>query len=159
MAPVGQMAAQAPQPAQISLETATQSFPDGVMAPVGHRSRHRVQPVFLLRLWAQSPWSKFTKRGLSKVPTNSPAAATARATAAEELGFAESLCDQPPGTVFALHRSHDESGAVREAFRTLHRRETPHRDFGALPVFAISQVEEDAPQEAPDLAALVKARK
>jgi hypothetical protein len=41
----------------------------------------------------------------------------ARAAAAEELAFAESLCDQPPGTVFALHRSHDEGGEVREAFR------------------------------------------
>lgn len=81
----------------------------------------------------------------------------ARTAAAEELGFAESLCDQPPGTVFALHRSHDEGGAVREAFRTLHRRETPHHDFGALPVFAISQVEEDQPADAPDLAALIKA--
>ena len=82
----------------------------------------------------------------------------ARAAAAEELAFAESLCDQPPGTVFALHRSHDEGGEIREAFRTLHRRETPHHDFGALPVFAISQVEEEAPLEAPDLTAMIKAR-
>ena len=82
----------------------------------------------------------------------------ARAAAAEEIAFAQSLCDQPPGTVFALHRSHDAGGEVREAFRTLHRRETPHHDFGALPVFAIAQVEEDAPQDAPDLTALIKAR-
>jgi hypothetical protein len=82
----------------------------------------------------------------------------ARAAAAEELAFAESLCDQPPGTVFALHRSHDESGEIREAFRTLHRRETPHHDFGALPVFAIAQVEEDGPPDSPDLTALIKAR-
>jgi hypothetical protein len=86
-----------------------------------------------------------------------PDRAAARAAAAEELGFAESLCDQPPGTVFALHRSHDEGGEVREAFRTLHRRETPHHDFGALPVFAISQVEEESPPDSPDLTALIKA--
>lgn len=82
----------------------------------------------------------------------------ARAAAAEEIAFAQSLCDQPSGTVFALHRSHDAGGEVREAFRTLHRREAPHHDFGALPVFAIAQVEEDAPQDAPDLTALIKAR-
>ncbi|UPY37819.1 DUF6505 family protein [Sediminicoccus sp. KRV36] len=81
----------------------------------------------------------------------------ARAAAAEEIAFAESLCDQPPGTVFALHRSHDATGEVREAFRTLHRRETPHHDFGALPVFAIAEVEEDPPADAPDLTALLTA--
>ncbi len=43
---------------------------------------------------------------------------------------------------------------MREAFRTLHRRESPHRDFGALPVFAVAQVEEDAPPERPDLTRL-----
>ena len=83
----------------------------------------------------------------------------ARAAAAEEIGFAKSLCDQPPGTVFALHRSHDDAGAVHEAFRTLHRRETPHADFGALPVFAIAEVAEDTPLDTPDLAALIKARR
>lgn len=83
---------------------------------------------------------------------------SARAAAAEELAFAESLCDQPAGTVFALHRSHDDAGEIREAFRTLHRRETAHHDFGALPVFAIAQVDEDAPPDSPDLTALIKAR-
>jgi hypothetical protein len=48
MAPVGHTAAQAPQPAQISALTATESLP-GVIAPVGQRSRQRVQPVRLLR--------------------------------------------------------------------------------------------------------------
>lgn len=86
-----------------------------------------------------------------------PDLARARAAAAEELAFAQSLCDQPPGTVFALHRSHDAGGEVREAFRTLHRREAPHHDFGALPVFAIAQVEEDGPPDSPDLTALIRA--
>ena len=78
-----------------------------------------------------------------------PDAAAARAAAEEEIGFAASLCDQPPGTVLALSRA-VEAGAVRERFRTLHRREAPHRDFGALPVFAIVEVEGEAPDR-PDL--------
>ena len=82
----------------------------------------------------------------------------ARAAALDEIAFAESLCaGQAAGTVLALHRSHDADGQQREAFRTLHRRETPHRDFGALPVFAIAEVTEDEPQESPDLAAMMKA--
>ncbi|MDB5374293.1 MAG: hypothetical protein JWP04_2935, partial [Belnapia sp.] len=50
-----------------------------------------------------------------------------------------------------------EAGAVRESFRTLHRRESPHRDFGALPVFGIVEVVgEDEPIERPDLAGLAR---
>jgi hypothetical protein len=82
-----------------------------------------------------------------------PDAAAARAAAEEELRFAASLCDHPPGTVLALTRSVEE-GAVRESFRTLHRRATPHRDFGALPVFSIIEIEEDRPVERPDLTRL-----
>ncbi|TDH59985.1 hypothetical protein E2C06_24640 [Dankookia rubra] len=81
-----------------------------------------------------------------------PDAAAARAAAEEEIGFAASLCDHPPGTVLALARV-VEDGAVRERFRTLHRREAPHRDFGALPVFAILETEGEDP-ERPDLTRL-----
>lgn len=81
-----------------------------------------------------------------------PDEAAARAAAEEELAFAESLCRHPPGTVLALSRSL-EGGEVRERFRTLHRRETPHSDFGSLPVFGIVEVEGEEP-EAVDLAAL-----
>jgi hypothetical protein len=81
-----------------------------------------------------------------------PDAAAARAAAEEEIGFAASLCDHPPGTVLALARVVEE-GAVRERFRTLHRRETPHRDFGALPVFGILETEGEDP-ERPDLTRL-----
>jgi hypothetical protein len=85
-----------------------------------------------------------------------PDAAAAEAAAREEIGFAESLCDHPPGTVLALSRMVEE-GAVRERFRTLHRRAAPHRDFGALPVFGIVEVDgEDAPADHPDLTALAK---
>ncbi|PHK95158.1 hypothetical protein CR162_10485 [Pseudoroseomonas rhizosphaerae] len=83
-----------------------------------------------------------------------PDEAAARAAAEEEIGFAESLCGHPPGTVLALARS-VEGGQVRERFRTLHRRETPHRDFGSLPVFGIVEVEGEEP-EAVDLGALRK---
>lgn len=86
-----------------------------------------------------------------------PDDSAARAAAEEEIAFAASLCEgQPPGTVLALHRRHDEGGEQRESFRTLHRRETPHRDFGTLPVFAIATVEEEGPAEQPDLAALAR---
>jgi hypothetical protein len=76
----------------------------------------------------------------------------AEAAAREELAFAESLCDHPPGTVLALSRS-IEGGEVRERFRTLHRREAPHTQFTTLPVFSL--VEEE-PVEHPDLTSLGK---
>lgn len=85
-----------------------------------------------------------------------PDAGAARAAALEEIGFAESLCDHPPGTVLALSRT-VEGGAVRERFRTLHRRENPHSDFGSLPVFGIVEVEgEEEPVERPDLTGLAR---
>ncbi|MDW8397215.1 MAG: DUF6505 family protein [Acetobacteraceae bacterium] len=84
-----------------------------------------------------------------------PDEAAARPAAEEEVAFAESLCEgHPPGTVLALSRSLEE-GRVRERFRTLHRRETPHHDFGRLPVFGIVQVAgEEEPVERPDLTRL-----
>ncbi|EFH12034.1 DUF6505 family protein [Teichococcus cervicalis] len=87
-----------------------------------------------------------------------PDEAAARAAALEEIGFAESLCDHPPGTVLALARS-VEDGQVRERFRTLHRRETPHSDFGSLPVFGIVAVEgEDESVEEVDLTNIKEGR-
>src|SRR6266550_2641712 len=66
----------------------TTEFPFGVIAPVGHRSRQRVQPVIEERECAHSDGSKLTKRGLSKVPTRPPASAIARSTAARSRGSA-----------------------------------------------------------------------
>ncbi len=90
-----------------------------------------------------------------------PDAAAAHAAAAEELGFAESLCEgHAPGTVLAVTRSHDEGGEVRERFRTLHLRDAPHVEFNTLPVFGVVQVEGDEePVERPDLTALARRRK
>jgi ADP-ribose pyrophosphatase YjhB (NUDIX family) len=82
----------------------------------------------------------------------------ARAAAEEEIAFAESLCDQPPGTLVALTRS-IEGGEVRERFRTLHERTDPHRAFETLPVFAAVAVEgeeEEVPLR-PDLARMARA--
>jgi hypothetical protein len=81
----------------------------------------------------------------------------ARAAAEEEIAFAESLCDHPPGTLVALSRSLD-GGEVREQFRTLHERAQEHRRFEALPVFAAVAVEgeeEEAPIH-PDLARMAR---
>lgn len=71
-----------------------------------------------------------------------PDAAAAEAAAEEELRFAESLCDHPPGTILALTRT-VEDGAVRESFRTLHRR------AGAPPVFALVAAEDTPPEPSP----------
>ncbi len=83
-----------------------------------------------------------------------PDPVAARAAAEEEVSFAESLCGHPPGTVLALSRSVEE-GAVRERFRTLHRREGAAADRSRLPVFGVVEVEgEDELPERPDLSAL-----
>ncbi len=82
-----------------------------------------------------------------------PDDAAALAAAEEEIAFAESLCaEHAPGTALALERRF-EGGELRETFRTLHRRETPHSNFGALPVFAITEGDEE-PAEQPDLTRL-----
>jgi hypothetical protein len=81
-----------------------------------------------------------------------PDEAAARAAAEEEIAFAEQLCaGHEAGTVLALARSL-EGGEQRERFRTLHRRERPHSDFGSLPVFGIVEVEGE--EEAVDLTRL-----
>ena len=86
-----------------------------------------------------------------------PGPEAARAAAEEEVAFAESLCGHPAGTVLALSRA-VEDGAVRERFRTLHRRDGPPADRSRLPVFGVVEVEgEDEPPERPDLAALGRA--
>ena len=78
-----------------------------------------------------------------------PDEAAARAAAAEEIGFAESLCEEhPPGTVLALSRTVEAGGELRERFRTLQRRAPP-------PVFGLVEAEEEA-AEHPDLTALAR---
>lgn len=74
-----------------------------------------------------------------------PGPAEANAAAEDELAFATSLCDHAPGTLLALARGWDGE-AVRERFRTLHRRET-------APVFALIAAADELPH-AVDLRAL-----
>ncbi len=50
-----------------------------------------------------------------------PSVADALAAAEEEVAFAASLCDHPPDTLIAVHRT-VENGEIREAFRTLRPR-------------------------------------
>jgi hypothetical protein len=76
-----------------------------------------------------------------------PDMTAARAAAEEEVAFAESLCDPPPDTLIAVHRTVDD-GKTRETFRTLRPRhgEKPAR------AFAFMQVEgEEEPTEEVDL--------
>lgn len=53
-----------------------------------------------------------------------PSVDIARPAAEQEVALAESLCaDHAVGTLVALHRRHDEGGAIREQFRTLRPRD------------------------------------
>ena len=51
-----------------------------------------------------------------------PDLAAARLAAEEEVAFTQSLCTHPVDTLVAVHRTLVD-GEIREAFRTLHRRE------------------------------------
>jgi Family of unknown function (DUF6505) len=72
-----------------------------------------------------------------------PDIATARKAAEEELAFVEQLCNHPPDTLIAVHRS-AENGEVRETFRTLRPRGGPKplRAFSFLEVEGDEEVEE-----------------
>jgi hypothetical protein len=85
-----------------------------------------------------------------------PSLAEAKDAAREEIDFAASLCDHEPGTVIALHRSL-EGGAVRERFRTLHRRDPALAGADRLHAFAraFEVVETDEPEERVDLLGLM----
>lgn len=81
-----------------------------------------------------------------------PDVASARAAAAEEVAFAESLCNQPADTLIAVHRSF-ENGEVREAFRTLH----PRGDRKPMRAFSFFEVEgEEEPADEIDLVAMAE---
>lgn len=75
-----------------------------------------------------------------------------RAAAEEEIAFAASLCDHPPGMLVAVSRR-CESEAIRESFRTLQANSYAKR----APVFSFVEVvgEEDIPPERVDLVELL----
>lgn len=84
----------------------------------------------------------------------------ARAAAEEEIAFASSLCAHPVDTLIAVHRM-CEKGEVREAFRTLRRREGP-KPARAFAYFEVDdEVEEPAlaPDERIDLATLAREKR
>jgi hypothetical protein len=82
---------------------------------------------------------------------------TARAAAREEVGFAAGLCDQPVGTLIAVHRTLD-GGEIREAFRTLRPRPGLKPVFG----FVADDADTDAgetPDDTVDLVGLARERR
>jgi hypothetical protein len=85
-----------------------------------------------------------------------PDMATARTAAAEEIAFAASLCDHPPQTLLALHRSAAD-GEIREQFRTLSARGDRPKD--AFRAFTFLETDEPEIEERVDLLALAQARK
>jgi hypothetical protein len=81
-----------------------------------------------------------------------PDLAAARPAAEEEIAFAASLCDHPPGMLVAVSRRY-ENEAIRESFRTLQANSYAK----PAPVFSFVEVadEEAAPPEHIDLVGLV----
>lgn len=80
-----------------------------------------------------------------------PDLASARAAATEEIAFAASLCDHPPETILAVHRTM-ENGEIIERFRTL----TPRGDrpSHAPRAFQFVETDDEGPLETVDLLAL-----
>ncbi|MDX2266040.1 MAG: DUF6505 family protein [Hyphomicrobiales bacterium] len=76
--------------------------------------------------------------GLMRV--GAPDMDAAHAAAREELAFAASLADHPPGTLVAAHRA-VENGEIVERFRTL----TPRPDMNRGGFRAFEFVEDDEP--------------
>lgn len=86
-----------------------------------------------------------------------PDLAAARVAASEELAFAASLCDHPPQTLLALHRTL-EDGEIRERFRTLTPRDASQSEgFRAFEFMEVAG-EDDGPVEQVDLLNLEKTR-
>ena len=89
----------------------------------------------------------------SFIKLGAPDRAEALKAAEAEIAFAESLCDHPEGTLVAVERRVDESGHVRERFRTLKPRETaPGADrlHAMARAFTFHEVEGEGEDEAPD---------
>jgi len=88
-----------------------------------------------------------------------PDVEAARLAAEEEVTFAASLCDHPPQTLLAVHRS-IENGEIRERFRTLKPREAgaeADRLHAYTRAFTFHEVEGDIePAEEVDLLGMIK---
>jgi len=101
--------------------------------------------------------ANFADRLLAEV--GAPDREAAMEAARDEIAFAQSLCDHPVGTVIAMHRALQD-GAVREQFRTLHRREGAAPGADRLHAFAraFEFVEVDEPEERVDLTGMLEKR-
>lgn len=87
-----------------------------------------------------------------------PDVATARAAAAEEIAFAATLCEPPPGTVVALQRTVEADGEVRERFRTLTPTLEPEGNtFAQGCVLPIGIAREDGAPEEVDFVGMISA--
>ena len=87
-----------------------------------------------------------------------PDLATARAAAAEEISFAQSLCEPAAGTVIALQRSIEADGEVRERFRTLTPTLQPDGNSfaqGCVMPIGVAREDGETPAEEPDLVAML----
>jgi len=84
-----------------------------------------------------------------------PDLAAARQAAEEEIAFAASLCDHPPDTLIAVHRT-NENGAIHETFRSLHPRAGAKRWRAFSFLDADAADGEDDPAETVDLASLAR---
>jgi hypothetical protein len=81
-----------------------------------------------------------------------PDLAAARSAAEEEIDFTASLCDHPPDTLIAVHRT-NEGGTIREAFRSLR----PRGDSKRWHAYSFLSVDvEDEPTETVNLATLAR---
>ena len=84
-----------------------------------------------------------------------PDMAAALAAAREELAFATSLCNHPPQTLIAVHRTWDGRD-IREQFRTLRPRESADAAHRYGPVFSFVHTEGDEPAENVDLIEIMR---
>ena len=86
-----------------------------------------------------------------------PDLSAARAAAAEEIAFAESLAQHPPQTLVAVHRALDATGEITEQFRTFHAADAAKATAMPCSAGAFAVVEDDGdaadPADAFDLAA------
>jgi hypothetical protein len=78
-----------------------------------------------------------------------PSHELARQAAEEEISFAESLCQHPLQTILAVQRDVEDTGEIRERFRTLHARDTSadpdplHANLRAFTIMADNEEPED----------------
>ena len=84
-----------------------------------------------------------------------PDMAAAFAAAREELAFAASLCNHPPQTIIAVHRTWDGRD-IREQFRTLRPRESADAAHRYGPVFSFVHSEGEEPAENVDLVEIMR---